>query len=80
MTGLNGVLKEIAEHLGDDAALKVADLFGGTAVYIPLYNVQRRKRDEALMHGYASGLGLKRLASMYRLTERQIRRIVKSSI
>jgi Mor family transcriptional regulator len=76
---LPGDLRRIAEVAGVEAALKIARAFRGTYLYVPgLDDLMKQIRDEQIRKEYDEGKPVKRLAIKYRLTERQIRRVLNS--
>jgi Mor family transcriptional regulator len=77
---LPGDLRRIAEVAGLEAAVRMAQTFGGTFIYVPgLDDMMRRARDAMIKKEYECGMGARKLARKHRLTERQIWNIVKNT-
>jgi Mor family transcriptional regulator len=77
---LHGDLKRIAEVAGLEAAVRIAQTFGGTFIYVPgLDDMMRRARDAMIKKDYDGGMSARKLARKHRLTERQIWNIVKNT-
>jgi Mor family transcriptional regulator len=77
---LHGDLRRIAEVAGLEAAMRIAQTFGGTFIYVPgLDDMIRRARDAMIKKEYDGGMSARKLARKHRITERQIRKIVKNT-
>lgn len=71
--------RELAEMIGLDNVLKIADKFQGTAMYLPKLDAAIRKiRDEKIRQDF-KGSNYKELARKYGLTEIWIRQIIAES-
>lgn len=67
----------MADLIGEAAALKVREEFGGLVISIPkLDGVQRKQRDDTIKTEYDSGVKVGALARKYNLTIRQIYNIL----
>jgi Mor family transcriptional regulator len=76
---LPGDLKRIAEVAGLEAAVRIARAFRGTCLYVPgLDEVKRKARDAIIKSDYDSGMGVRQLVQKHGITERQVRRILKT--
>jgi Mor family transcriptional regulator len=76
---LPGDLRRIAEVAGLEAAVQIAQTFGGTFIYVPgLDDMMRRARDAMIKKEYDGGMSARKLARKHRLTERHIWNIVKN--
>jgi Mor family transcriptional regulator len=74
---LPGDIRRIAEVVGVEAAVKIAQAFRGTFIYIHnLDDFIRQIRDKKIRSEYAGGGKVRTLAIKNRLTERQIRNIL----
>lgn len=74
---LPGDLARIAEVAGVEAAVRIADAFRGTSLYIcGLDDLRRRARDERIRQEYDSGTPVRTLARRYNITDRAIRKIL----
>ncbi|MDK2902462.1 MAG: hypothetical protein PWQ93_381 [Clostridiales bacterium] len=68
--------KSIADEMGLENALKLAEILGGLNVYFPkLDSILRQSRDERIGKEF-NGCNYKELAAKYGLTESWIRNIV----
>jgi|GEM_PF-1513482 len=77
---LPGDLRRIAEVAGAEAAVRLARAFRGTFLYVPgLDEIIRRARDASIRRDYAQGESARGLSRRHRLSERQIRNILKTS-
>lgn len=77
---LPGDLALIAEVAGLDAALKIAEAFRGSYIYVPgLDGFGRELRNERIREDYGRGLSVRRLSIKYSLTERSIRSVLGSA-
>ncbi len=73
---LDGEQREIAECVGIENYLKLAEHFGGTSVYIQKADKSARDREiKELFNGY----NYKTLARKFGLSESQIRRILSDA-
>ncbi len=69
--------RDIAEAIGMDAFDQLTLLCGGQNLYIPKReSLERAARDREIRTRFNGG-NQRQLASQYRLTERQVRRILK---
>jgi Mor family transcriptional regulator len=63
----------MADLIGDEAALKVREEFGGLVLPIPkIDSVHRKQRDDKICAEYDAGASVSQLARRYRLTVRRI--------
>lgn len=70
----------LAIWLGEDVAKKVCAEFGGLSVEIPrLEALRRADRNAQIISDMAAGLSQRNAALKYRMTERNIRNIVKTT-
>ena len=72
--------RPLAELLGLDTFLRVADAFGGEMIYIPNMNriyLDRRNQDIRTQY-HGAGEKIETLSQKYSLSKRQIRNIVHS--
>lgn len=72
-------LQDIAQELGLEAFLKLVSLCGGQDLYIPKReSLERGPRDRAIRARFDGG-NYRALAAQYRLSVRQIRKIINGS-
>ena len=72
-------LRDVAVELGLEAFLKLVSLCGGQDLYIPKReSLERGPRDRAIRARFAGG-NYRALAAQYRLSIRQIRKIINGS-
>lgn len=72
-------LQDIAQELGLEAFLKLVSLCGGQDLYIPKReSLERGPRDRAIRARFNGG-NYRALAAQYRLSVRQIRKIINGS-
>lgn len=77
---LPGALKEIAELIGVDNAIKLAQEFRGCSVYIcNIDSVLRKVRNKHIRDGFDKGDTITNLARKYRLSTRQIQYILSDT-
>jgi Mor family transcriptional regulator len=70
----------LAEVIGMDAAQLLCKHFGGDCIYVPLLKqLKLAERDRAIVAAYNTGTSVWQLASKEKLTERQIRNILKGT-
>lgn len=75
---LPGDLKLVAEVAGSEAAIRLAFRFGGTYLYVPALDEFRRiMRDEDIRVSYDQGVPARKLASIFHISIRSVRRILK---
>lgn len=68
---------DLVDVLGMDSFLKLVEFCGGQAVYVPkLESLQRGARDR-LIRSMFDGGNYRQLAIQFRLSERQVRKIIK---
>ena len=68
---LTGTLGDIADLIGVDNAVALAEFTGGTALYIPLTKAALSKaRDRQIKIEYMNGADAKDLAAKYGITRR----------
>ena len=71
--------RDVAEALGMSAFLKLATLCGGQSLYIPkLESLEREGRDREIRARFNGG-NYRALGAQYRLSERQIRKIINGT-
>lgn len=71
--------RDVAESLGMDAFLKLVALCGGQDLYIPKReSLERGPRDRAIRDRFDGG-NYRALAAQYRLSVRQIRKIINGT-
>lgn len=71
--------RDVAESLGMDAFLKLVALCGGQDLYIPKReSLERGPRDRAIRSRFDGG-NYRQLAAQYRLSVRQIRKIINGT-
>lgn len=69
-------LRDVAQELGLEAFLKLVSLCGGQELYIPKReSLERGPRDRAIRSRFDGG-NYRALAAQYRLSVRQIRKII----
>ena len=67
---------DIVNEIGLDAFLSICRLVGGLAIYFPkMESLERNGRDREIRSRFDGG-NYKQLAKMFRLSERQIRKII----
>ena len=70
---------DIYDALGEDAFLKLVRLCGGTSLYLPkLDSLEREGRDRQIRALFNGG-NYRALAAQFRLSERQVRKIISGS-
>ena len=68
--------RDLAEELGMDSYLKLLRLCGGQSLYVPkLESIQRDGRDREIRARFNGG-NYRALAAQFRLSERQVRKII----
>jgi len=73
---LEGDLRDIADTIGMNNTVKLMELFGGCAVYIPMIDrVQKKSRDRMIRSEF-NGSNYRDLADKYNLSVVWIRKIV----
>lgn len=71
--------QDIYDALGGEAFLKLVRLCGGTSLYLPkLESLQREGRDREIRALFNGG-NYRALAARFRLSERQVRKILNGS-
>ncbi len=74
---LPGDLSQVAEIVGVEKTLELAQLFRGTNVYFcNIDSLIRKKRDNLIRNSYDNGVSPIKLARKHQLSERQIWRIL----
>lgn len=69
--------RDLVDVLGMDSFLKLVEFCSGQALYVPkLESLQRGARDR-LIRSMFNGGNYRQLAIQFRLSERQVRKIVK---
>lgn len=68
--------RDIAETVGLDAYLKLSVLCGGQNLYIPKREALERQARNREIRAHFNGGNYRALAAQYRLSERQIRKII----
>ena len=72
-----GDLRRIAEVAGVEAAIKIGMSFKGTNLYIGArVEMIRELRDSKIREEFDRGISVKRLSIKYKLSERQIRKVL----
>lgn len=72
-------MQDVAEAIGMEAFLKLAHLCGGQCLYIPKSeSLEREGRDREIRARFNGG-NYRALASQFRLSERQIRKIINGA-
>lgn len=68
--------QDVAQEIGLEATLKLAELFGGLYIYYPkLDTILRQKRDQGICREF-NGSNYLKLCKKYRLSSQQIRNIL----
>lgn len=71
--------RDIVDNLGMDGFLKLCHLCGGQALYLPkMETLQRGGRDRKIRALFDGG-NYRSLAIQFRLSERQVRKIIKGT-
>ena len=79
MTDIPEEYRDIAEAIGMDAFVRLTLLCGGQTLYIPKReSLERCARDRDIRARF-DGSNYRALASQYRLSERQIRKIINGT-
>lgn len=76
---LNNVYREISEHLGFDAAMRMYQMFKGQQVSFPMRFFNPEKIQQIIVQEY-DGTNVKTLAIKYGYSEKTVRRIIKKSL
>lgn len=72
--------REIAELIGMDGLLKLADVYGGTSLYIPqVRELMKNRIYKAILEEY-DGTNIKQLAGKYQVSEATVYKILKDKI
>ncbi len=72
--------REIAELIGLDGLLKLADAYGGTSLYIPQVRELKKNRIyKAILEEY-DGTNIKQLSGKYQVSEATVYKILKDKI
>lgn len=72
--------REIAELIGLDGLLKLADIYGGTSLYIPQVRELKKNRIyKAILEEY-DGTNIKQLSGKYQVSEATVYKILKDKI
>ncbi|MGM9969225.1 MAG: Mor transcription activator family protein [Anaeroplasma sp.] len=72
---------EVLNCIGLENGLKVINLFGGSNIYIPIYDtIVRNYRNNLIYQDYINGMKYNHLAMKYNLTERCIRAIIMAKM
>ncbi|MDZ4042897.1 MAG: Mor transcription activator family protein [Eubacteriales bacterium] len=71
--------KDLAEDIGLDATLRLAERYGGRQVYFPQVGIRalKQRRDHEIKRKY-TGYNTQDIAQEYGISERQVRRIAKA--
>ena len=79
MTDIPAEYRDIAEELGLDTFLQLTSLCGGLSLYIPKReSLERDARDRDIRARFDGG-NYRALAAQFRLSERQIRKIINGT-
>ena len=79
MTDIPAEYRDIAEELGLDTFLQLTSLCGGLSLYIPQReSLERDARDRDIRARFDGG-NYRALAAQFRLSERQIRKIINGT-
>jgi len=71
-------IQDLREFLPVDAIYLLIKNYGGCSLYLPKFDqLQKLERNEQINAEYNSGVSIRVLSRKYRLTERQIRSIIK---
>jgi len=73
---LSGSGREIADHLGIEAALHLMDAFGGEVFYIPKLDCVLKEHRDANIRAEFNGYNIKQLARKYDATESWLHRLL----
>ena len=71
--------RDIAENLGMDSFLKLIRLCGGQTLYVPMMKTLELEGRDREIRSLFNGGNYRALAIQYRLSERQIRKIIKGT-
>lgn len=72
---------EVLSCIGLENGLKVINLFGGSNIYVPIYDtIVRNYRNNLIYQDYVNGMKYNRLAMKYNLTERCIGTIIMAKM
>lgn len=71
--------RDIAENLGMDSFLKLIRLCGGQTLYVPMMKTLEKEGRDREIRSLFNGGNYRALAIQYRLSERQIRKIIKGT-
>lgn len=79
MTDIPAEYRDIADELGLEVFLRLVSLCGGLSLYIPkLESLERDARDRDIRARFDGG-NYRALAAQFRLSERQIRKIINGT-
>ena len=71
--------RDIAENLGMDSFLKLIRLCGGQTLYVPMMKTLEMEGRDREIRSLFNGGNYRSLAIQFRLSERQIRKIIKGT-
>ena len=72
--------REIAELIGMDGLMKLADVYGGTSLYIPqVRELMKNRVYKAILEEY-DGTNIKQLSGKYQVSEATVYKILKDKI
>lgn len=71
--------RDIAETLGMDSFLKLIRLCGGQTLYVPMMKTLEMEGRDREIRSLFNGGNYRSLAIQFRLSERQIRKIIKGT-
>ena len=72
--------REIAELIGLDGLLKLAEAYGGTSLYIPQVRELKKNRIYKAILGEYDGTNIKQLSGKYQVSEATVYKILKDKI
>jgi Mor family transcriptional regulator len=77
LSDLPGEIRTIANLIGLNQVLKLANEYGGTSIYVPKFDAITRAVRDRVIKAEFTGNNHKGLAKKYKLTQRHVRKIIE---
>lgn len=74
-----GVSEPDSGQIANDAVQRIVAEYGGTRPYIPMLEVAKRVRNEAIVANFASGRSLTWCSAKFRISKGRVRQILRSN-
>jgi Mor family transcriptional regulator len=73
-----GDIREALYFLNDNQQNLVIEALQGESIYIPKFSqIEKSIRNGHIMHDYHSGVQIRSISKIYKLTQRHVRRIIQ---